>query len=83
MLSFIHFQPAEKTVNIIDEERQKAHRNRNVGAVIYRGNNPQNNQHDIICCVSKGEIGASPEGKIYRYKACGNRDGAYNKVRRS
>lgn len=80
LLSFFHFQPADKTVDIADKEHNKADENGDVGAVGQRSKSPEDYEHDIVCSVKQRKISASSECKVDRGKAGRNGNGAGNEV---
>ena len=73
LLSFLHPLPAYKTVNIVEEECHKADENGNIWYVRERRNAPENDQDEIVKCVGKRKIGASPECEVDRNEARQNR----------
>ena len=77
-LSFFHALPVDKSVNVIDQKRNKANNHRKIRCVLRRCNDPEYDQYNIVCGVNQGEEGTSPEGQIYGNKACGDRKRADN-----
>ena len=80
LLSFFHFQPADKSVDIADKEHNKADENGYVGAVGQRSKSPEDYEHDIVCSVKQRKISTSSECKVDRGEAGGNGNGAGNKI---
>ena len=79
-MSFFHFQPADKSVDIADKEHNKADENGYVGAVGQRSKSPEDYEHDIVCSVKQRKISASSECKVNRGKAGRYGNGAGNEV---
>ena len=76
----LHFQPTEKTVEVVYEEDRKAYYNRDIACISHRSNDPEENQHYVICGVSKGIEGTAPESEVHGGETCSNGDGAEDKA---
>ena len=80
-LTFFHFSPVCKSVQVVCKERSEAHGNRDVFCVLNARQNPQNNQHDIVRRVSERKKRASPEREINREEACRHGNRAWDNIR--
>ena len=78
-----HSFPADKAVKVVDKENNKADYNGNIGNIGQRGENPEDNQHNVVCGIGKGIICAAPEGEINCNEACCDRKGAWNYICRA
>ena len=72
-LPYFHPLPAQKAVNVVYEECGKAHHDADIHGIFHTRHDPQHYQHDVVCRICEGEIGASSEREIRGDKA--GRDG--------
>ena len=79
-LSCFHALPADKSIDIIEEEGGKADNNGKIAKLRHTRQCPEYNQHQIIGGIGDREIWISSECEVDRKKACGNRNRAWDKV---
>ena len=77
-----HAPPAEKTVEVVDQECSKADGHGKVCRIFCRGQKPQGDQDAVVCGVGQRIIRAPAAGEIDRGKAGGDGHGAENQIRR-
>lgn len=80
-LACFHFLPVEKSVYIVEKERDEANDNGNVANVGDACQRPKNNQNDIVCGICNGKERTSAEREIYGEKTGGHRNGTRNHIR--
>lgn len=72
MLLFLHFTPIYKTVEVVEQECDKAYNHRNVPCIGEACKYPQNYQDHVVGGVGKGKERTSAEGQNVhsRYEKC-------------
>lgn len=71
-LTFHHFRPVEKAVQIVDKEDNEANYDRHVRRSRVGRQRPKNYQHQIVRGISQGKKGAASESKVHGKETCGN-----------
>ena len=79
-LSFLHFAPVQKAVQIVGKEHHKTDDDGKIGKIFDGGERPQHDEHDVVRGVGERIIGAAAEGQVHREKARRHRDGARDEV---
>ena len=82
-LGTLHPAPADEAVDVVDEKHDETDYDRNVRKVVNGGEHPQNYENDVVCGICQRKAGAAAEGQPHGDKACGDRDCAWDHVRRA
>lgn len=74
--------PAEKAIEVMEEEDAEIHRHGDIGGVLARGQHPQHNKHDVVRRVAEAIIRRAEHGQGGCQEARGDGQDAEAEVRR-
>ncbi len=78
----LHFHPlpADKSIDIVDQKHRKAHDDRDIPLVAEACKCPQDDEYNIVGCISQTEIRIAAKCQVNGKKTCGDRKRAWNYV---
>ena len=78
----LHFHPlpADKSIDIVDQKHRKAHDDRDIPLVAEACKCPQDDEYNIVGCISQTEIRIAAKCQVNGNKTCGDGNRAWHNI---